>query len=299
MYNNTSLAVVPLRVKGVSGQTLSVATGFWYRRSQTEQPYLITNWHVVTGREPASPSRSRNGAVPVSISTSVHAEMGESADGPLIHPAVTVNVTLAINEPDGEEPAWLEHPTLKFRADVVAIPVPDLERAKPKLSFSAFGDAGMLNPHPLFEPNVTDDVFVIGYPWGLTGGGAAMPIYKRGSVASEPALPQAGLPRFLIDCRTASGLSGSPVMAVRSVFGDKIGPGGEARFGRGGGFVGIYSGRLLSREAGSIADAAGAERDRAEQEISEIGIVWQRRVLEEILNAGARGSKLSDLAAEP
>ena len=48
-----------------------------------------------------------------------------------------------------------------------------------------------------FGGSVTDDVFVIGYPLGLSGSSSvrgAMPIYKRGSIASEPELNYDGLP---------------------------------------------------------------------------------------------------------
>lgn len=296
MWTNTSVCTTPLTLKTAFGKHLGTGTGFWYRRSPGAELHLITNWHVITGRDPTEPHLSSNGAVPAVLEACVHLNLGKNEnEQPLVHAAVIKVVSLIINDEIGEKPAWLEHPTLKFRADVVAIPASSLEATTPKLAFAAIGDAGVIDQNPLFEVSVTDDAFVIGYPWGLTGGGEALPIYKRGTVASEPTVPQGGLPRFLIDCRTASGLSGAPVIATRQVWGDKVGPGGEARFGRVGAFVGVYSGRLRAKELGTTSDANSSILRRASDEISEIGLVWQRRVLEEIVDGRIGGSKLSDL----
>ncbi len=60
----------------------------------------------------------------------------------------------------------------------------------------------------LFGPAST--VTIIGFPFALTVEG--FPVWTRGAVASEPALNYDGLPCFLIDSRTRSGQSGSPVL---------------------------------------------------------------------------------------
>lgn len=296
MLTNTSVCSVPLTLKTATGTRIGTGTGFWFRRSPAEQLYLVTNWHVVTGRDPTEPSLSSNGAIPAIAEVTVHPRVGADPSGlPMIHHGVTRTISFVLNDEAGENPGWLEHRHARFRADVVAIPAAAVEAERPKLEFKAIGDAGVIDQAPFFEPAVTDDVFVIGYPWGLNGGGEALPIYKRGTIASEPLIPQAGLPRFLIDCRTASGLSGAPVIAMRQVFGDKVGPDRDARFGRVGAFVGVYSGRLRSRELKVTLGGDAGSVALASDEISEIGIVWQRRVLEEIVHDGVAGTKLSEL----
>lgn len=50
-------------------------------------------------------------------------------------------------------------------------------------------------------------------------------------------------------------------------------------------FVGVYSGRLETNMANSAAQDA----------ISELGIVWKKAALDQIVDGGARGTKLSEL----
>jgi hypothetical protein len=67
-------------------------------------------------------------------------------------------------------------------------------------------------------PRVAAEVFILGYPKGLSMQGV-MPVWKRGSIASEPlinVMDQA--PAFLVDAATRDGMSGSPVL----YFGDEI-----------------------------------------------------------------------------
>jgi hypothetical protein len=61
-------------------------------------------------------------------------------------------------------------------------------------------------------PYVGDDVFIVGFPHGLTKQGA-VPVWKRGSIATEPLLgiENNGL-LYLVDSLTRKGMSGSPVI---------------------------------------------------------------------------------------
>ena len=130
-----------------------------------------------------------------------------------------------------------------------------------------------------------DDVFVIGYPMGLSGGGSVLPLYKRGSIATEPLVNHNGLPRLLIDCRTDKGMSGSPVVFRRS---GPWSPNGklddETHFETVENFLGVYAGRLIDPTANGDAK----ESDR----ISEIGVVWKRSALDALVERGVEGTKL-------
>jgi hypothetical protein len=297
MLMNTSTLTTPLLVKNAQGNTLSTATGFWYRRQPDGELFLVTNWHVVTGRKPSAPNISETGAVPTSLHGMIHEEVGQgkSAD-PLIHEDRVVHFELPINDEDGERPRWFEHPTFLHRVDVVALRMGQIAHPSGKgLVLRAVGDPNFLDLNPFFSTRVTDDAFVLGYPWGLRGGGDALPIYKRGTIASEPTLSQAGLPRFLIDCRTASGMSGSPVLATRPATGQPLGVGRSPVFGRAGAFVGVYSGRLLPEDLGASAIVNDTIAQRARDEISEIGVVWRSEVIAAIVNNNRQGSKLSEI----
>ena len=80
-------------------------------------------------------------------------------------------------EPDAP-PKWLEHPRLGRRMDVVALPlrVP----SKEDVLYVPW------KPKPDSKLWVTEDVSIVGYPYGLNSNN--LPIWVRGTVASEPAL---------------------------------------------------------------------------------------------------------------
>jgi hypothetical protein len=110
---------------------------------------------------------------------------------------------------------------------------------------------------------------VVGFPFGLTGGGLA--VWVRGFIASEPDLDHDDLPRFLIDSRTRPGQSGSPVVYYQEG-GTVMNSMGELHMVPGiiEDFWGFYSGRINER--------------------SDLGFVWKRSALQEIIVGGCRGT---------
>jgi hypothetical protein len=128
------------------------------------------------------------------------------------------------------------------------------------------------------QEHIGDDVFVLGYPRGLTGG-AILPIWKRGTVATEPMFDHNQLPRFLIDTATREGMSGAPVIARANSGSYRNAAGVPVLAMRAHGlapptkFIGIYSGRI----PGAIDLEA------------QVGIVWKARVIEEIILGGQQG----------
>jgi hypothetical protein len=112
------------------------------------------------------------------------------------------------------------------------------------------------------------DVYALGFPRGMSGRGVT-PIWKRGTIATEPDLDHDDRPIFLIDTATRDGMSGSPVYAQE--VGTWLPPGSRDEskriIGKGRMFVGIYSGRV-----------------NAEDEFkAQLGIVWKTRVIEEVI----------------
>ena len=198
-------------------------------------------------------------------------------------------VCIQINSEDGNAPQWLEHPEYKFKVDVVAIKIEDHLEFKEKYELSVVNK--WKEYHKDYEPHAMDDVFVIGYPWGLSttaerGGG--LPVYKRGCIASDPIIDFRRLPCVLIDCRTTSAMSGSPVIASHAgVFMPDGKMSDKTVFGTVSKFLGIYSGRLLGDKP----------IDGEEEIISEIGVVWKASVLEAITQRGTFGTPLRDLGS--
>jgi len=224
-------------------QPLASATGFTVMSAENQ--YLVTNWHVVSGRDPDTGAcLDRNAAVPSSLRVWFHEKDRLGS---------WVAVTIPLLSSEGV-PLWKEHP-LGSQVDVVAIPLElPLTAAIYPLDLT-LGHTDMI-----VEPAMP--VSVIGFPLGLRAG-ENWPIWKTGHVASDPDIDfQIGRPAFLIDATTRSGMSGAPVV-IRLNGGYSTSKGHHIMSGMGTKFVGVYAGR--------IHDAA------------EIGRVWRPFVIDEVL----------------
>ncbi len=239
----------------------STATGFIYQYE--EKLFLITNWHNVSGRHPITKeplSKVHSGIPDVFITYLRLKDKNGQARLTKIH---------LYNDEESESPKWLIHPFYKEKVDVVAIPLSrDQDLWYYPINKCQFDDD--------IPPEVCDDVFVLGYPFeDLRELG--LPIWKKGSIASDPFLNENQLPQILIDTATRPGLSGSPVIFQR-VGVHRMRDGqlqADTMFGRIRGFLGIYSGRI------------GIGEDMAQ-----LGIVWKKNVIEEIIKGKVNGESI-------
>ena len=258
----------------------STATGFLYE--DDDRSFLITNWHVVTGRRfDTGAVIDTNGGMsscPTALSIEfVHGQQQANSDQVLIG-RVPVRVEL-FRDGTPSVPVWHEHPQYGRNVDVVAIDVTGLiPQDCLNLPVNKIQQVRL----PL-EPGVT--VFILGYPISVQAG-AGLPIWKSGYIASEPELdiplvfpPPRGrqrVPAFFIDSATKNGMSGAPVIATYAGTWDPNDPyaGGFSdttllgSVGRE--FVGCYSGRVESDEL-----EAG------------LGICWRKEVIDAICAARA------------
>jgi S1-C subfamily serine protease len=245
-----SLLLTPML--GVS--SLATATGFIVNHK--DRPYLVTNWHVVSGRraDDGQALDSRTGALPDRLAIRHNAAGAIGTWVERIEP--TVNA-------DGE-PIWLEHPMHGRTVDVICLPLTE--------------QSGIaLQPYPAAPSQAKvklspgDGVSVVGFPLGLTAG-LSFAIWVKGWVASEPKYDFDGLPCFLIDSRTRQGQSGSPVIAHFPQAGRVIFEGDAWLSGQGSytELLGVYSGRL--------------------SEESDLGRVWKMSVVAEIIEGGRLGN---------
>ena len=264
-----SLAVLA-RANGIA---VGNATGFVVIHGG--EPYLVTNWHVVTGRNPETgQALSETSAVPDELAVLHH----------LAHtPGSWEYRRQALYGEDGD-PLWLEHPTHGQRVDVIAVPLgPDTDG----VNLFAYDPA---RPGPSIIYGSSNAVSIIGFPFGRTAGGG-LGIWVQGTIATEPSIDyqdeeHGGVPlpclpvpfRVLLDSRTRMGQSGSPVIVYRTdgyitEAGSMINNGVPAER-----FIGVYSGRINSE--------------------SDLGFVWKARALSEILDGGRQG-RLPTLGAVP
>ena len=178
---------------------LSAAAGFVYRRR--ERLYLITNWHVVTA---------------LNAETGTHLHKG-GARRNLLRAQFNLTVTDFGKEDikirlrdDNVAPLWLVHPvhprnSYDKRIDVVAIP---LGLSADKRPFGVYPINDLASDKLKIEIGM--DVFILGCPFGAKPPG--FPVWKRGSIASEPDLVRLSDRYYLVDTASRPGMSGSPVV---------------------------------------------------------------------------------------
>ncbi len=235
-----------------AGQAIGTATGFVVKAS--ERFFLVTNWHVASGRNPANgqPLYAK-GLIPDSMGIVHHAQ-----------PLGTFTERREALIAQSGSPRWIEH-ALGRERDVVLLPLPN--PVAPIQYFPldlALADIDMV-------PEVAMPVSIIGFPLGLTGAGM-FPIWKTGHIASEPGLEYKEKPVFLIDATTRGGMSGSPVV-LRLTGGYSTANGSSVLTSSGGDqtrFLGVYSGRLPGD--------------------SNIGLVWRPKVIHELLQRALKAA---------
>lgn len=253
-YTAIPLKILSDQTDSQTEKTLGTATGFIYEYK--EKYYLITNWHVVTG---------------LNNETSVYPNLIEfplQSNTKLFIQWKRYKVNLYADQEMGV-PNWFVHPEFKEKVDVVAlkidIPKEILVHPISRIEFDQT------------KPTIADDIYILGFPYRYTGGGN-FPIWKRGSIASEPDIDLEGLPKILVDTASRSGMSGAPVIYRRRGIHNLDDDGqltNESVIGEIQGFIGIYSGRLK------------ADSDPYDLR-AQLGIVWKARVIEEIILGNIR-----------
>ncbi len=114
---------------------------------------------------------------------------------------------ISLYGPNGDS-IWYVHPQFqKKRIDVVAIPLDSAINDDPEIGLYPINS---LRSDVDLQMAIGMDVFVLGYPFGFSPPG--LPIWKRGSVASEPDIVHLADGFLLIDTASRPGMSGAPVI---------------------------------------------------------------------------------------
>ena len=233
--------------------TISTATGFLYHHKKTT--FLVSNWHIFSGKEFDGEYKTElkdpNGAIP-ELFTLHGTKPNNSYDIRIVN--------------DDLLPLWIKHP--QKQVDIAAIPLSNNDIAKIR-QLEIYPINELPSQEDMFI-EIASDVFISGYPYGKKANTAPgfFPIFKRGSVASEPEFEfYNGRKCFIIDSTTRKGMSGSPVIQI-SQDGYTTKDGSicmdcTTHYK----FLGIYSGRV---------------KEDSNQE-SSLGIVWDKSLIQEIL----------------
>lgn len=244
MYSR--LSYVSLFIEAVAyGEKIGDATGFVVSRGG--KLYLVTNWHVLAGRNSGTGRCLRDdAALPTHVRIFHHGWRDDE------------HVRLQVEEPlyEADEfdlPRWIAHAHGR-EIDLAALPI-DLRPDSAVVELDLDKKERDLIPLP-------GAVAIIGYPYGM--GNDVWPIWKTGHIASDPNVGYKGTTAFLVDATTRPSMSGAPVFFQSA---------GPFYYSQGKPavnsqvevvFLGVYAGRI--------------------HEKAEIGRVWRPQALREMLD---------------
>jgi hypothetical protein len=246
MLDPFTLTTVPLE-QYFNETPLGQGTGFiWMIRNQH---YLVTNWHVLSMCDFFTRKNLRSDAGrPNFLRTLFNVSTGSFEKQ---------RWDIRIRDED-DKPLWLVHPSR--RVDVAVLPVP----FKPEELIIELYPLNIL-ANATLRISIGMDVFILGYPFKIEP--PAYPVWKRGSIASEPQLARLTTDYFLVDTASRPGMSGAPVIR-RSWTNHMEEPGVvvliDPPLNR---FIGVYSGRLPTQHPCE----------------AQLGLVWDASLIDEII----------------
>jgi hypothetical protein len=253
------------------------ATGFFYSGILDGRACLwfVTNWHVLTGRNAMTPEviLHDKGAIPNRIRFQVPSRIGPNGQTDEDHLNFHERF-ISLYDSHGVA-IWYQHAE-KNEVDIAVLNVGQSLEGHLVRGVNEFCTEYDM------AVEVGNEVFVLGYPLGFSHF-ANTPIWKRGSIASEPhAETVDSKNRIVIDATTRKGMSGSPViMRYKTHY---LSENGQIKMkGNASRFIGVYASR----------PSPGREPTHDERETGlsshEIAYVFKSGCVQAIITRGVRG----------
>jgi hypothetical protein len=245
-------------------QPVQQGTGFFFASTKADGTpdtvFLVTNYHVVTGRPPLS----KQTGIGDRVQFLIHEDRNDLAR--VRHLELPLYDAI-------QRPLWITSETAPG-ADVVLLPVPPA--AYEGVSLFVFTEA---HTHGDIKMRPTSGATLLGYPYGFADTAHDLPVWKTGHIASEPSVDFDNKPVFLVDVSAFPGMSGSPVLAVAN--GIYENEDGQMRSGRVLKLLGIFSAMPVVRETKPSPAAVEADAQPAvtTETALQLGYVWKAALI--------------------
>ena len=246
------------------GRPVSQGTGFFFASTtidgKADTVFLVTNYHVVTGRAPLTPGPRAGDRIRFILHEN-------PADLKRVRP-----IELPLYDQRGD-PLWITSDAVPS-ADVVLVPIPaEAYRDISLLVFTEAHTRGDIKIRP------SSGATLLGYPYGFFDESHFLPVWKTGHVASEPSVDFNDLPTFLVDVSAFPGMSGSPVLAVAN--GVYEAEDGTMRTGRVLKLLGIFSAMPVVREK-RPTEVNGLPETQTTEVNLQLGYVWKAALIADL-----------------
>lgn len=257
-----SLLTTPVILKKGTKE-LSQGTGFFFVKDNAL--YLVTNYHVITG---SAPSEGKN-PIGDSIVFYFHKEKE--------NPKNVKEITYPLFTKSGLQ-VWESSKEFK-NADVSVIPIPSklYEGCQVNAINEKWAEATI-------KVRPTSPLTLVGYPYGYYDKLNSLPIWKTGSIASEPYVDFEDKPLFIIDISAFPGMSGAPAFVI--VNGAYELESGATTVGRVQKFMGIYASMQMLTEMKylELLPSSNKKPGIINTESLQLGHVWKASLIFRMIN---------------
>jgi hypothetical protein len=246
-------------------QAIQQGTGFFFASTKADGTpdavFLVTNYHVVTGRTPLS----KEAGLGDRLQFLIHEDRSDLAR--------VRHLELPLYDAQ-HQPLWMTSDSAPD-ADVVLLPLPPA--AYEGVSLFVFTDA---HTHGDIKMRPTSGATLLGYPYGFADTAHDLPVWKTGHIASEPSVDFDNRPVFLVDVSAFPGMSGSPVLAVAN--GIYENEEGQMRSGRVLKLLGIFSAMPVVRAMKPASATVDAVPEIATETALQLGYVWKAALIADL-----------------
>lgn len=248
---------------------ISTGTGFFFLRGEGNDKvlFLVTNYHVLTGCSPEEKEKPKGD----NIEWFFHTDKDDSSK--------IRKVKLPLFNNAGK-PIWLRSEVCP-QADLAVIPIPNI--------LAQNCDIKVVSEEWYTEPDLkvvpTTPAILIGYPYGFYDQINALPIWKTGSIASEPDVDFKDNPYFLLDISAFPGMSGSPAFAISH--GSYESTTGALKSGSIKKFLGVYSSMQMLNKKMYLEELAHSDTNLGvvDRQSLELGHVWKASLVVDLINS--------------